>query len=489
MDPPENHALPLQDSDSESESASESDIAWYSSSYDSESDGEPQEKKARISINTTSRFQPNPDASSLETFQRCFRQWEAHDIEEYVDDEYTYEVFKATKVYDLRVPLDEFRDMFTFDTFRSCLASSDNVRVAPQIFLCFEEPDIPQLHIDVDGIGLYVYTYGEAPSGRMQSVVDAVLHILSSPETRQRKRIYISGRDDDVMLPASALALSKLIQTKSAVETLVFRYFRFGTDLCAALGAVSPASNNFCLEMINCTMEDVAAFGTGLSENHGPHGLIVRLTGDLWTPSSLPLIPILSSLGNNSQLSHLEYHVCENMVFAPPLDEAGMKVVESSLAKNTGLTALVLKGLLTTPPGYAQFCRTLAYHQNLVHLSLSDYALFGPINFRRRPEDANRPDPKVVSRLDNLVDMLRVNFVLERLDLDATFYSTDIWRYQVAPMVKRNVFAKRFAAVSKTNDEHFRKALMAKALLHVSRQPHLLYLGLQGSLSPLILEE
>ena len=123
----------------------------------------------------------------------------------------------------------------------------------------------------------------------------------------------------------------------------------------------------------------------------------------------------------------------------------------------------------------------MTQHPSLLTLSLIKHQDALPIT--------TPPSAKDIPQLESIRSILQVNTMLERVQLDIFYQGTSRWQTVMAPLLRRNLYAKRFAVLAATKDEHYRRALMARAMLAVSKEPQLLFLALKGSLCPLLLEE
>jgi hypothetical protein len=84
--------------------------------------------------------------------------------------------------------------------------------------------------------------------------------------------------------------------------------------------------------------------------------------------------------------------------------------------------------------------------------------------------------------------MLQTNTEIESIDLDVNANVSPLWQDVIVPLLQQNVYRKRFRALSKSEPESYRRALLAKALAKVSRDPQQLRIGLASNFSSFLFD-
>jgi hypothetical protein len=152
-----------------------------------------------------------------------------------------------------------------------------------------------------------------------------------------------------------------------------------------------------------------------------------------------------------------------------------VSAVAGALRENKGLKELNLEcNENVNDETWGAICDSLKAHPTLEVLNLcSNVELDPPIT----------PPPPVVikARIQALLDMLKVNMLIQAIDLDAHYQNHELYQESVEPYLDTNRFRPRLLAIQQTRPIAYRAKVLERELLAVRTDPNRFWMLLSGN--------
>jgi hypothetical protein len=187
-------------------------------------------------------------------------------------------------------------------------------------------------------------------------------------------------------------------------------------------------------------------------------------------------------LGRNQGPTRLDY--CEinysvvanglrgnsSLKFFKPLGNQEILVIADALKENKGLVDFDLRhNLTTTDETWNAVCYSLKRHPTLQILNLKIIWAHGDVTFP--PE----------SRIQALLDMLKVSTSIHTLYLDSRYSEHELFRRSVIPYLETNRLRPRVRAIQKARPIPYRAKVLGRALLSARTDANSLWMLLSGN--------
>jgi hypothetical protein len=226
-------------------------------------------------------------------------------------------------------------------------------------------------------------------------------------------------------------------------------------DHCGVLGANSRPGLE--IELKQCQIPDAAAIVLAqvLGRNQGPTKL------DLWYIDNSILA---DGLRGNSRLRSLV-----PCLFTKHGDSSqGLLAIADALRENKGLVHLDFKyGLSTiTNKAFYALCDSLKTHPTLKVLTFLS---------------GGSPAAIIMSRMQALVDMMKVNISIHKICFRDDSSEQEIFRRSVLPYLDTNRLRPRVRAIQKTRPISYRAKVLGRALLATSTDTNSFWMLLSGN--------
>ena len=462
---------------------------------------------AQLTWNTRKKMNSHRERQQMEQLNPCFRYLRGRvkhaDQRRALQAGLAYLSIEDFQV-ELEVPYDDFLKQYTFASFIRYLLQNEHMQVwlAPHVLVTTEDRGSPTFQLTVWGTPFFFYQVDGAPVSELTNAVTLFVKLLTTAEieapprrqggtgsasthSQHIKAIAFASVRRQIRVPVSTDALAGLIRDCDQFDSISFYNLQFNADQCAQLGGIQPRHSNLRLEIKCCHLDDPQAFGDGISNNGGPTHLSITT----WMTSKLEVIPVLTSLANNTRLASLEItvptvptHTTNDGV---PLirEPQALQLIKASLSQNKGLRVLKLFGNVMSDDGFVHICQALAYHPTMKRIQTE--SAWEPMGYLF---SVTLPMKSIMIRLETVVEMLQTNTEIESIDLDVNANVSPLWQDVIVPLLQQNVYRKRFRALSKSEPESYRRALLAKALAKVSRDPQQLRIGLASNFSSFLFD-
>jgi hypothetical protein len=211
-------------------------------------------------------------------------------------------------------------------------------------------------------------------------------------------------------------------------------------DHCRVLGAYSRPDLEITLDSCKVTSTGASALAEVLGRNQGPAKL------DLCDIDNLVLA---DGLRGNSRLKYLRPMLSSNLDF----NSRQVLAIAKALRENKGLVELNFGADVArvSDEAWGAICESLKTHPTLEVLNLRC----------RGPSFGTA----VKSRVQALVDMLKVNTSIRTIDTDYGCSHDELFRKSVIPYLKTNRFRPRLLSIQKTRPIPYRSKVLGRALV------------------------
>jgi hypothetical protein len=141
--------------------------------------------------------------------------------------------------------------------------------------------------------------------------------------------------------------------------------------------------------------------------------------------------------------------------------------IARALPENRGLVNLNLLNCVLSDETWGTVCDSLKTHPTLQVLNLQGIRAHGGPPFS---------PAGLKTRIQALVDMLKVNMSIQTIPLGDYYYEHELFRRSVIPYLKTNKFRPRVRAIQKTRPIAYRTKVLGRALLAVRTDPTRLWM-------------
>jgi hypothetical protein len=284
-------------------------------------------------------------------------------------------------------------------------------------------------------------------------ICDIILRLLAVSVVHSLLIEEWSCRDGTLI---TAPALACLMEHCQSLKSLTLKDLILDENDCRVLGDYSRPGLEIVLD--RCAITTITDAGAGtlkkvLKRNQGPTKL-----DNCQIDNSV----LANGLRGNSRLQSLRPG------FSGTPDDSNREVFEiaCALKENRGLVDLDLSyGSNMTDKTWDAVCDSLKAHPTLEVLDL-------------RPREV----PLLLkSRIQALVDMMKVNMSIHTIKLNYQHYGHTLFRGPVIPYLETNRLQPRLLAIQKTRPHAYRAKLLGRALLVVRADPNSFWMLLSGN--------
>jgi hypothetical protein len=245
-----------------------------------------------------------------------------------------------------------------------------------------------------------------------------------------------------------------------SLKVLTLQYLELDENHCRVLGAYSRPGLK--IELIHCTFTSAGtiALGEVLGRNQGPTSLD-------WC--DIDDYVLANGLRGNSRLKSLVPHFSANS-----LEDNNRQVlaITDALRENKGLIELNLRSGLFCVSNeiWHAICDSLKAHPTLKVLHL-------------RTTFANDSVAPAVlkTRIQALVDMLKVNMSIHTIHLDSRYSQHELFRGSVIPHLETNKLRGRIRAIQRTLPITYRAKVLGRALVSARAVVNSFWMLLSGN--------
>jgi hypothetical protein len=271
-------------------------------------------------------------------------------------------------------------------------------------------------------------------------ISDVVLRLLAASVVHS---ILLSKfSDEDTLINAPTLAY--LMEQCQSLKFLSFENLKMDESHCRVLGAYSRPGLE--IEMIRCTLTSAgtSALTEVLGRNQGPTKLVY---------CDIDNIVLTDGLRGNSRLK-----VFRPQISSSPEDDDNRQILAIAVAlkENKGLLTLDLRAshLRVSDETWGTVCDSLKTHPTLEVLNLCSIY-----------NDATVPPAVLKSRMQALLDTVKVNLSIHTIKLRYHYRQHEIFRESVIPYLETTWFQPRVRAIKKTRQIPYRVKVLGRAIL------------------------
>jgi hypothetical protein len=307
-----------------------------------------------------------------------------------------------------------------------------------------------QCIFNVDGKGIIVVANSRE---HYLEICDVILGLLAASVVHS---VIVLNLNDDFGACINAPALAHLMEHCKSLKVLMLMYLEMDEHHCRVLGTYSRPDLKIVL--FGCTLTSAGAITLGevLGRNKGPTKL---------ARCDIDYSILANGLRGNSRLKKLRTNYSSN------LDDGNRQVlaIAGFLRENKGLVELDFQNFRrVSDETWGAICDSLKTHPTLGVLNMPSTL------------DTAMTGPAITSRVQALVDMMKVNTSIYTIDLDIRYSRHELFRESVIPYLETNLFRPRLLAIQKTRPM-YRAKVLRQALLAVRTDPNRLWMLLSGN--------
>jgi hypothetical protein len=289
-------------------------------------------------------------------------------------------------------------------------------------------------------------------------ICDIVVRLLAASVVQSViiQKFYSPG---DASINATSLAY--LMEQCQSLKALTLKDLEIDEDQIRALGGYSRPDLEIVLTYCKLTSAGARALAEVLGRNKGPTQLEY---------CEIDNLVLADGLRGNSRLQLLEFRISSSL-------EVGNRqifAIAGALRENKGLVELNLTcgGFRVSDEAWGAICASLE-----THLTLEVFLLF------RVTFAVTSTDPAVTkSRVQALLDMMKVNTSIHTLQLDYRYREHTLFRESVIPYLQTNRFRMHIRAIQKIRPIPYRVKVLGRALLSARTNPNRFWVLLSGNL-------
>jgi hypothetical protein len=288
-------------------------------------------------------------------------------------------------------------------------------------------------------------------------ICDVVVRLLAVSVVHS---VTLSNQTRPYEILIDALTLALLMEQCQSLKFLSLGNLEMDENHCRVLGAYSRPGLEIVLNGCVLTDTGASALAEVLGRNQGPTKLNFCLIDNF---------VLANGLRGNSSLNSL----------APNLNRGvggqELLAIAGALQENKGLVDLDLcHGLNAidemTDETWDAVCDYLKTHPTLEVL-----------DFRARFRDAMMTPAKLKSRIQALVDMLKVNTSIHTIHLRDLYSEHELFRESVSPYLETNRFRPRLLAIQRARPVPYRAKVLGRALMAARADANCFWMLLSGN--------
>jgi hypothetical protein len=307
--------------------------------------------------------------------------------------------------------------------------------------------------------GKEIYVLARTPEYLLE-ICDVVLRLLAASVVQSVLLCKRSSRDGALIRAPTLASLMKRCQSLKALTLQDLG--SLDENHCRVLGAYSRPGLE--IEVIRCKLTNAGAHTLAevLRRNQGPTDLHY---------CDIDYSVLADGMRGNSRLKSLSPFVSNS----PRDDNQELQAIAGALKENKGLVRLNLSGrrrfgLRVSDETWGAICDSLKTHATLEVLDLSS-----------TNNDATTAPAVVTSRIQALLDMLRMNMSIHTIHLDSSYSEHELFRQSVTPYLQMNQLRARVRAIQRAHPIPYRVKVLGRALLSARTDPNSFWMLLSGN--------
>jgi hypothetical protein len=373
---------------------------------------------------------------------------------------------EAFQELNLNVSTEEFLSAETAFTYADLHATLGNgsalvwltphaavVRENWRVALVWEQLDVScHFRFTVDGQDVIAFARS---SEHLLEICDIVVRLLAVSVV-QSVRLFDWRSLDYTSINTPTLAY--LMEQCQSLKVLTLRQLKsLDKDCIRVLGAYSRPDLEIILDRCELTSAGASALAEVLGRNQGPTKLVLCEINNL---------VLADGLRENSRLKSLKLCLSED------IDDGEQELVATAnaLKENKGLVDLdLLYDFSMSDETWGAICDSLKAHPTIKVLDF-------------RTTDMVALAPAVLkSRIQALLDMVKMNTTIHTMHLDACYSQHELFRGSVSPYLETNRLRPRLLAIRRTLPITYRAKVLGRALLSARTDLNRFWVLLSGN--------
>jgi hypothetical protein len=300
--------------------------------------------------------------------------------------------------------------------------------------------------------GKAIWALARSPEHLLE-ICNVVLRLLAASVVHS-VILHKYGSRDGALIYAPTLAY--LMEQCQSLKALTLNNLEMDENRCRELGTFSKPGLE--IELIRCKLTSAAA------------AVLAQVLGRDQGPTKLTYCDIIdysilaNGLRGNSRLKSLRLLITFR-------NRDGFLAIAGALKENKGLVDLDLcRGLAMSDETLGAVCDSLKTHPTLEVL-----------NLRAVYTDPMYPPADTTSRIQALLDMMKMNMSIHTIHLHSPYSENKLFRESVIPYLETNRFRLRVRAIQKTHPITYRGKLLGRALLAASTDVNRFWMLLSGN--------
>jgi hypothetical protein len=294
-------------------------------------------------------------------------------------------------------------------------------------------------------------------SEHLLEICDVVLRLLAVSEVH---RVILKKWRSLPGLLIDAPTFAYMLEQCQSLKFLSLVSLNLDENHCRVLGTYSRPDLEIELKYCKITSAGAIVLAEVLGRNQGPTKLdCCEIDNSI----------LADGLRGNSHLKSLKPHLFSNLEFG----NQQVLAIVGALRENKGLVDLNLRqyGFRLNNETWDSICDSLKTHPTLEVLHFP----------RGGNTDSTAASALIISQIQKLVDMLKVNRSIQRMHLDACYRDHELYRESVIPYLETNRFRPRLLAMQKTRPLSYRAKVLGRALLSARTDANRSWMLLSGN--------
>ena len=282
---------------------------------------------------------------------------------------------------------------------------------------------------------------------------------------------YFPNRDfpNHSTCPFSGPALARLLRQSTDIPQINLRHYELDEEHCRALVTEEGVRKELEINLNGCHLTEAGetVLFDGIRRNRGP----TSLYGCRFNAQRLA-----DALNGNTRIHKFQCRDGEGTT------DDNLLFLFRALAGNLGIKVLILSHRSIKDESWDVMCQSLANHPAITHLVLE---------FTASHDESSRPlspgstymvmsEARKTHRTQSLVEMLKVNTTICKINLDEDQHDNSIWRNEGEPRLEMNKFRPRIVAVKKAQGT-LRAPLFGRSLHAVNDNNTFIFMIVKGN--------
>jgi hypothetical protein len=302
-----------------------------------------------------------------------------------------------------------------------------------------------------DADGKEICVLARSPEHLLE-ISDVVLRLLAASAVHSVILDKWNSRNGALI---NAPSLAYLMEQCQSLNVLSFHDLTLDESHLRVLGAFSRPDLEIELQHCRITGAAAEALAKVLGRNQGPTKLVLRYIDNSG---------LTDGLRGNSRLKSFRPRLSDNCVEG----NQRLLAIAGALKENKGLVDLDLEhNFRMSDETWGAVCDSLKTHPTLQFLDLCSNASVAPAVLK--------------SRIQALLDMLKVNLSIHTVRLHRDFSQHELFRGSIIPYLETNWLRPRVRAIQKTRAIAYRAKVLGRALLAVRTDPNRFWMLLSGN--------